>query len=247
MEQNRLNFDSINDALAGPSGGLWYHATAIRRRHNLWSPYLENVKRWLLHDWQPRTKELVIFGSSAGWSIPQDFLNRFDRIICVEPDPLARWIFTRRFKCRHLEMRSENDLLPWFTPDPQRFSDFLASVPNAAVLFSNLLGQIPLLLKGEALSDSSQARAQKMFIEDLKGRSWASYHDLISCKEDSRIQSTKFFSKLPTVTELGEMYFPDGATIIDHDTTWISNDRSTSCAVWQIRPRQSHVVAFVQR
>jgi hypothetical protein len=246
VEQNRFNFDSFNDALTGPSGGLWYHATAFRRRRTLWTPYLQAVKNWLVNDWKPTSEELVIFGPSAGWSLPQEFLNKFHRVICVEPDPVARWIFGRRFSCQRLELRSDNDLLPWFTADPQRFSDFLATVPKAAILFSNLLGQIPLLLRGEALSESYQARAQKIFFEGLKGRNWASYHDLISCKEDSLIHDNKTFEKLPSVAELGEMYFPDGSTIIDHDTTWISNARPTTCAIWQIRPHQSHVVAFVQ-
>jgi hypothetical protein len=256
------------DFLAGPTGGLSYHAAALRYRHSLWTPFLGAVDHWLNEVWNPQNRELVIFGPSAGWTLPRKFLAKFDRIIGVEPDPLGRALFRYRFRSDfqntakpmvvgNLKFVSRADLLPWFSPKPQTFSDFLNSHADAAILFSNLLGQIAFLRPDRALADLSDK--QELFIESLAGRNWASYHDLFSGpaaisagapKRLSGATAAALLTGLVPMNDFAEQIFPAGSHIVDHDTLWLSSPegsaiRSTECAAWQIRPGIHHFVGFV--
>lgn len=85
----------LRDHLLDPSGGLVYHLRAARHRHGLWAPFHASVAGWLA-DWQPRRRELLIVGPSAGYALPDGFFTRFAQVTALEPDPLARWLLRRR-------------------------------------------------------------------------------------------------------------------------------------------------------
>lgn len=230
--------------LVGPSGGISYHLTARRYRDRLWRPFLEATGEWL-DTWSPPQNDLIIFGPSAGWTLPSNFLSRFRTVVAVEPDPAARWLFRKRFQdVPGLSFLRDSDLLPWLAPRPDRFRNFLESHPAHAVLFSNLLGQIPLLISHRGTDDSASTHRREFFAA-LSGRSWASYHDLLSAH--GRPQSTEIFSfsRTLSVDELAARVFHSGSEVVDHDTLWLSENRSTSCAVWQIRPHWHHLIGFV--
>ena len=253
------------DFLAGPTGGLSYHAAALRYRQTLWQPFLGSVENWLSQTWNPKSRDLVIFGPSAGWTLPAGFLARFDSVIGIEPDPIGRTLFRYRFRSakqnpgiKKLQLLSSENLLPWFSPRPQVFSDFLAQHAESAILFSNLLGQIPLLHPDRALA--AMIDKQELFIESLRGREWASYHDLLSGraqvlptapKKLSAQTAIAILTDLVPFSDFAEEIFPAGSQIVDHDTLWLSapdsgaGRTSTELATWQIRPGVHHLVGFV--
>lgn len=76
-------------SLLTPSGGLVYHLRAWRYRAGLWAPFRQAVETWLASALLG-PGELVLVGPSGGHCLPEVVLRRFERIVVLEPDPLAR-------------------------------------------------------------------------------------------------------------------------------------------------------------
>lgn len=241
-----------------PSGGVVYHATALRRQ-SAWAPFREKVREWIVGEWLARrslTKELVVFGPSAGWTLDASIFARFECVTLVEPDPFARFLFKRRFSrdtLRATEFRFEAraDLLPWFAKpfgSSESLTEFLSKRDSAALLFANVLGQVPLLIP--SLTDRDHEIASRSLLETLRGREWASYHDLFSSRTMPDLRSYAA-GGLEASHEgwqslaLAETLFPSGSEVFDHMTAWLSRDRTTKLTHWELRPGQSHVVGFV--
>ena len=123
--------------LAHASGGLRYHLRALRYRRTQWAPFREALARWLAN-WQPPCRRrLLLVGPSGGHTLPADFLGRFEDVVALEPDPLARLILKRRqagarLRFESLDCLSSSDGMDALST---RFGD-------RAVLFCNVLGQI---------------------------------------------------------------------------------------------------------
>lgn len=154
----------LADHLLAPSGGLVYHLRALRHRHGLWAPFQRVVADWLA-GWQPGRRELVIVGPSAGYALPAGFLRRFERVTALEPDPLARWLLAHRPDAGRLGFSRLNCLA---TPDG--LARLAAAHPEAAILFSNVLGQLA----------APAEDWRRLIARHLSGHAWASYHDVIS-------------------------------------------------------------------
>ncbi len=242
-----------------PSGGLLYHYLALRFSGTLWRPFLQNVADWL-DNWNPTSKELIIFGSSAGYSLPPSFLRRFERVICVEPDPWARLLLRRRFKNAPLEFVSDRGFLTPVSSDHKgshaklaldKLKEFISKFPNAAILFSNVLGQLPL--EFPHLSDEIFASHLVAVRATLRGRVWASYHDLLST--------------WATPKSMAPMTLPPGALdldqfarqhlhppalqdtrleLTDHQTHALSAGEPVRCAWWQLAPGRFHLIGYMQ-
>src|SRR5215216_4794788 len=75
-------------SLFTPSGGLVYHARALRHRSGLWAPFRRAVDEWLAEALPP-ADELILVGPSAGHCLPLERLARFRRLLVLEPDPVA--------------------------------------------------------------------------------------------------------------------------------------------------------------
>ena len=159
-----------------PSGGLRWHWRAWRSR-TLWAPTCTDIAAWLAQV-QPRSKELILLGPSAGWMLPTDWLLRFERIHAVDIDPWA----ARFFKYRHgAALQAGGTRWDYQTGDALADLPRLLTVhPQACVLFDNLLGQLrfhaprwqdPLTFTAQQLAD-----VQRL----LRGREWGSVHDLLS-------------------------------------------------------------------
>lgn len=254
--------------LTGPTGGLTYHTLALMYRRSLWRPFLDRVEHWLEHDWKPNSPHLVVFGSSAGWTLPRDFIRGFESVTCVEPDPMGRWLFRRRFmteRKKRFSAVARFDLLPWTSHAPTTFGEFVNSRPNHAFLFSNILGQVALL-PDEATHHrkSNPARApiaetHTRFISALQGREWASYHDVFSSRATPHLNvdgmdlpaaatpagDNNAPSDDTLAADLASRFFPTSAEVTDHETLWLSRGRPTRLAVWNLRPDQNHVIGFI--
>ncbi len=155
--------------LISASGGFSYHLRAFRYRHSLWAPFHRELREWLT-GWKPSSRQLVIIGSSGGYALSRQFLARFESVEAWDLDPLARRIFLWRHP--GVRVRGVNALTSRgrFTPELLR-----ESLPDgAAVLFTNVLGQLPYeCRKGVRLDWVKLHRA-------LEGREWATFHDRLS-------------------------------------------------------------------
>lgn len=229
--------------LWGASGGIPYHLAALRYRHNLWQPFITSVNDWLIQEWKPRARELLIFGSSAGWTLEKRFLSLFSRIIAVEPDPVAGFLLRRRFPEMAISIVARADLLPWFSIKPGEFAAFLEAHSESAILFSNILGQLELLKKKMTQAPDS---ARSEFLIALKDRAWASYHDLLSSNSPTSLTKVHLPMNPPeNIADLADRFFPSGATVIDHETSWITEGRECQLLPWRLRPEQYHIVGCV--
>lgn len=246
------------------SGGVSYHLRAINQRYSTWAPFFQIVRKWLVSDWRPTNTRLVIFGSSAGWSLPLEFLSQFNSIVIVEPDPLARMIFTFRFRhLKKLEFLAVNNLLPWFDKE-ECFEKFIEAERNSAFLFSNLLGQIAFHLDFQD-TNSSREESNRRFLKQMKDQTWASYHDVLSSPTDfswhhtSRENSPKVSSLEPwridaqnsktlNIEDLTRHWIKwqnnHRITINDHDTLWLSKGRTTEFAPWHFKPNYHHLIGW---
>ena len=154
--------------LLGPSGGLLWHWRALVgwRRHR---SVRQQVAQWL-EQWQPPVRHLIAVGMSGGWLLPNRFLQRFKHITIIDTDPSAKLVFTLLHGRR---LRAAGVTVRWCR------ADFVTELPQqiandaAAVLFCNVLGQLPLE-REDAAPVLAALPAQ------LQRHHWASFHDRYS-------------------------------------------------------------------
>ena len=250
--------------LLGPTGGLFYHWTASRNARARWRPFRSQVRDWLSdwhRQWPSGIQELVVFGPSAGWTLPMKDLEALPRLTFVEPDPFARFLLRKRFASqlqkpeseKSIEILSDPKLLPWFSDEVGAFEQFVDSRPQAAFLFSNVLGQIALLLSHSQAASRLQP-AQDEFLNALEGRVWASYHDLYSTQSThpphlttTAIPSFKGSEASTRISEIALATFPKAKALTDHETSWLSVGRRTEFALWPLSRKQTHLIGFVKQ
>lgn len=163
--------------LLSPSGGLVYHARALRASEGRWKPFRTSIEKWL-GEWNPNAKGLLLIGPSGGYSLPTAWLARFERIVAVDFDPLARRIFEGRHRECRIERWIVEDLFPtgpWGL-DLAPMRALLNEHPDHAILFSNVLGQLALDAPDERRIEAGLGQLRAL----LEGRLWASYHDRLS-------------------------------------------------------------------
>ena len=150
------------------TGGPVWHVRACLRRASFWKDFRRNIEIWL-DEWTPHARELVLIGPSAGWCLPEQVLKRFSVIHAMDPDPFASVLF--RFMHPHLRLGdwSRGD---FFVEGPS----FLQRHSEAAVLFCNMLGQRRYVNRDIAQVEREIADVKTL----LRGREWASFHDLLS-------------------------------------------------------------------
>lgn len=157
--------------LVSPSGGLVWHARAVRRRR-LWGSLLDPLTDWL-RDWDLPSDRLLLLGPSAGWCLPPAFLARFSAIHAVDFDPLAE----RLFRWRHRRLLANGLTLDWERVDfMPALPALLARHADHVVLFANVLGQQRLHCDDIAVCEARLAALKSR----LAGRCWASFHDRLS-------------------------------------------------------------------
>lgn len=215
--------------LLSRSGGLIYHLRANRHRGELWRPFRAAVAGWLA-DWSPRSRQLVIVGPSGGYTLPAQFLARFDHIVALEPDPVARWMLTRRF--HRLPIRF--DELDCFA-DAEGPARLAAAFPAAAILYSNVIGQ---------LTDSLDAAWLPALRAAMARREWASYHDVVSTGH-APARSAPFDAQPEASLEEVLAAFWEGGelTLTDHGTFGLAG-HAGRYAMWALTPQRHHLIEW---
>jgi hypothetical protein len=158
------------------TGGLRWHLRAFWRRRR-WHATTRAIAEWL-DGTQPAHPELLLIGGSAGWMMSGRWLQRFTRIVLVDIDPHAAWLFRLNHGRRLRASRSRLDFVQ--ADGLANLEDLLAAYPQASVFFDNVLGQhlyrVRDLERAEHELDGTAAR--------LAGRDWGSVHDLFSGRAD---------------------------------------------------------------
>jgi hypothetical protein len=162
-----------------PAGGAVYHLRALRFGRALWAPFQRALAGWL-DDWSPGSDRLLLVGPSAGYCLQDRFLARFRDVIVLEPDPIARWLLARRLAGTPRVHTCADDLLVGGLLGAGRdIVDLLDAEPKRAVLFCNVLGQVPFLVPDDSFEPWAHAFRTRV-VPALAGRGWASFHDRLS-------------------------------------------------------------------
>jgi hypothetical protein len=245
-----VSVDWLNEA-----GGLRYHWRGFRYAETLWQPYRFALAEWL-YEWEPPEKRLVVVGPSGGWCIQPFFFERFTEVICLEPDPLAHWVFRRRLARAPLESRPtlrferEDHLLS----DPSRLVRLLEREGSVAVLFSNVLGQLPALLPElESAADARLAAIRAAVAEATTSRSWASFHDRVSGSIEPELeQGVRTDARLTDAEVITRFYPPLAGTrpsssgraaLLDHMTEGLfPSARPHAYFSWPLLPGVAHLI-----
>ncbi len=158
-----------------PSGGWVYHWRA-KRNHKLWEGFCFQLQTWL-KGWSPKNKDLLLIAPSGGYTLPAEWLLRFSKVYAVDLDGSAE----KRFQQSHPQLVYQWIKQDIFTESRQLsthpLQHLLDRYPEAAVLFCNVLGQLPL---NRRISEIQFTQYLQALRSQLRGRSWASYHDLYS-------------------------------------------------------------------
>jgi hypothetical protein len=229
--------------ILSPTGGLVYHLRAWQNR-STWESTRQQVTEaacaWLRELQTPaqqfeapftrRVGRMAIFGPSAGYLLEFakffTLVDRFGEVRIVEPDPIARVIWRRRWQklpaTIHrrvaLSFDTRTDRLPWWSSKPDDFAHWLENEQIDTVLFFGLLGQIELLAPSFV---RPTAMARQLLQEALCDRPWASLHDLWS--------------------------WPSTQVQIDHDTHWLNaalEVEHQAAIDWQLTPYLRHELSF---
>lgn len=211
------------------SGGLNWHLRAFGRRKVLWQPF-RAVLAQFLDQWQPDTSHLILVGPSAGWCLPDGWLNRFHHITAIDPDPWAPFLFRRLHPKARLDEWVKGDV---FALAPT----LLAQHPQAAILFCNLLGQ--LIFTG--LTAAEVTNRLSALKQDLAARPWASFHEIMS-SETTLAPSALALDQAVAQRAILEQMGLSGEWL-DHEAGGVlPADRPRLIAPWRFAPSRLHLV-----
>jgi hypothetical protein len=258
------------------SGGLVYHARAAFTRfeslirdssEDRWAPTRRcvsmHVANWL-EELTPET--LIIFGPSAGYLLEPDFFSNLKRpngisplkIVAVDPDPLAAFLFRRRFSASSVDWHGREDLLPFSSPSASGFGDFLRAASRTqnktAVLFLGLLGQVAFHTES---ATRSTFEARRLLMHELANFNWASLHDLESTTLERglgtlppEIGPDVLAEAAPTTTAARAEFSTvrlrqlraNPKAWVDHDTEWLGPPEVV--IPWLLASRRFHHLGF---
>jgi hypothetical protein len=244
-----------------PAGGLRYHARGFRYSKTLWYGFRFALAEWL-YAWEPPERRLIVVGPSAGYCFQPFFFERFEEVLCLEPDPVARRLFAFRLGRAPLESRprlrfESRDLL---LDDPALFAARLDAEGDVAVLFSNVVGQFRVLLGAASANDPRLARLRTELVPALGARSYASFHDRVSGESEPVLDGAVVLDRRLDDREIVEHFYPgnddpvsvirpDGtAPLLDHLTDgFFPPDRPHAYFSWQLMPGIFHLIEGTSR
>jgi hypothetical protein len=243
---------SSRSALLNPAGGLRYHWRALRHAARLWEPFRWPLGEWLLR-WQTSEPNLLLVGPSGGYNLQPFLLERFQRVVVLEPDPLARFILRRRLARVPLEPRP---VLEFIAQDhlvlhPERLGPLLSRLGPTAILFSNVLGQLRHLLDVEDTATASFSAVQAAVRAATQGRSWASFHDRVSGELAPSLEDPLVSDHRWSDEELVEHAYYGGSdviggTLLDHGMAGFFPESLPHVYLrWELAPGSFHLIEAV--
>jgi hypothetical protein len=242
-------------ALTNPAGGLRYHLRARRYAARLWQPFRWALGEWLL-GWEPPENVLALFGPSGGYCLQPFLFERFEQVVCFEPDPIAYAIFKRWMRKAPLERRPRLERIAedHLVLHPERLLGRVEALGQPALLFSNLLGQVPILLAAAKAAPQRIEGVREAVRAAILGRSFASFHDRVSGElkpefeppllADGRVSDREL---LDVLYQSPEVVSVDDAGLLDHATAaYFSPDLPCAYFYWELEPRLYHLIEAVR-
>lgn len=216
------------------TGGPVWHGRAAWRASRAWREFRTQIDHWLT-SWPPRKPDLILVGPSGGWCLPNGFLRRFERIVAIDPDPLARVVFHLRHG-RELNARGVEVI--WRRADFfENMDAWLSDYPDAAILFCNVLGQLRYVCQDQDDLETQLSQLSRR----LEGRAWASFHDLLSGRGTPARILRKTPGYLPCETVL-RLFGLDGVWL-DHLTSGVfPSSAPRRLIAWTFDRRRVHLV-----
>lgn len=230
-----------------PAGGIRYHLRARRHRTQLWSDFRRDVEHFF-EAWHPAAKTLAIIGPSGGYCLPLPLVARFERILCFEPDPIARFVLSRR-----LHTVSGSRTITWVTRDAWiepilqgRPAPIAAGTGDTALLFSNFIGQLTFLVD-EPLWPDFRNRWQAQVWPLLEHMPWASFHDRLSGPIAPTIDPARHSGTRLDDSQLLQLYASHHAgELLDHlSGELLPAGRRYGYFHWPLIPDQHHLIEAV--
>jgi hypothetical protein len=232
-------------ALWNPAGGLRYHLRALQYGSRLLG-------------FAPAAKTLVLVGPSGGYCLQPFFFERFDRVVCLEPDPLARLIFRRNLDRAPLDHRPKLEFIAedHLVNAPERLPKLLDGLGDAALLFTNVIGQLRSLLGVDSAEDARLRRVREQIALAVEGRAFASFHDRLSGlvrphiesphRADARLDDDHVLAEFYQFAEFGQRR--RGLELLDHLTGgFFPSALPHTYFVWEILPGRFHLIEGVAR
>lgn len=235
-----------------PAGGLHYHLRASRYSERLWAPFRWPLGEWLLR-WQPPESTLLLVGPSGGYNLQPFLLERFERVVVLEPDALAHWILRYRLSRVPLERRPKLRFVArdHLVRHPERLEPLLAELGDAAILFCNVLGQLRFLLGTDDLEGSEAGAVRRAVQSAIRDRSWASFHDRVSGQLAPTIEEPVASDHRWSDSELIDAaYYAGGeavdAALVDHGVRgFFPEDMPHLYLRWELEPGAFHLIEAV--
>jgi hypothetical protein len=235
-----------------PAGGVKYHLRARRHSRKLWEPFRWSLGEWLL-GWAPSEPTLLLVGPSAGYNLQPFLFERFERVVALEPDPIARWLFRRRLARAPLDPRPRLEFVAsdHLVRHPERLLPLLESLGPSALLFCNVLGQIVPLLDADP-PEAGLGSVKDAVRAAWQGRSFASFHDRVSGPLPPNVTGVVTSPQRWTdddVLMMGYAATPDAPPLVeldDHYTDgFFPEDLPHSYLCWELEPGQYHLIEAV--
>lgn len=239
---------SLKNFFSNPSGGWAYHKKAWAYKNSLWRPFQEALSQELtqwINTQKANTKaktedppHLVIVGPSGGYNLKTNWLKGFKKITLFDIDPLAEFFFKKNHPGLNIEFVCED----YFSSLSHKPNVNPASANDTPVLFSNVLGQIPLHKK----------KTQKPI---QLPTNYFSYHDYYSVSglrpKDSQAIQEDLTKKILEGEKLSpkiflealEKHSPKNQTVTDHETHLIFGKSDPKAyLLWPLTPHNLHLV-----
>ena len=234
------------DALVTPSGGLRYHMRALGHGRRLWGPFRRALARWLA-EWEPGTRPLLLVGPSAGWCLPDAFLQRFPEIDVLEPDPLAWLLLGRRL--RRLGCRTRWHTTDYLEPHSGRLPALAADFPEHAILFCNVLGQLGAV--DPDLADDVLEQWSRDLGRVLRAHHWATFHDRLSgALPPSLVGLSAPVPSSPSDEELVQRFYQRTTsrtvTLDTHGTASLLAGHPRWFLAWHLSPGHHHLIEAIR-
>lgn len=238
-------------AAFNPAGGVRYHLLARRHAKKLWEPFRWALGEWLLR-WSPPEPTLLLVGPSAGYNLQPFLFERFERVVVLEPDPIARFLFRRRLRKAPLERQPRLEFIAadHLVHHPERLAPLLDRLGQPALLFANVLGQVALL-HDEPEPGAGLDAVKSAVRAAVAGRSFASVHDRVSGLLPPSFDGLRESPRRWSDAELlAHAYDTDAAAQVveleDHFTDgFFSPELPHAYLRWELSPGQHHLIEAV--
>lgn len=218
------------------------HKRAHLKHNSPWTPF-QSLLQEQLEQWRPKSK-LIILGGSGGYLLDTNWLYQFERIVVIDHDPLTSFFFNRHHPLKKIEYIKANIVL-----NNKISFDLISNhdLSNTSLLFSNILGQLPLQFINRSLN---YAQYKEHLKKKLIEKSFFSFHDLYSMKLINRpfLQTTTL--KPQEKLDIKKWILKnnvDSTDITDHETSDLFSSYSRSVLNWHLRKDLLHLIEVVRQ